>query len=67
MNRIVQLHDYLFQIKDKYFIRSLLIAFIMIVIYLTIVLFIEIWLHISGNSFASSQVEKNGIVFILLF
>ena len=58
MNRIVQIHDYLFQNKDKYFIRSLLIAFIMIVIYLTISLFIEIWLHINGNNLANSQVEK---------
>lgn len=58
MNRVVQIHDYLFKYNEKYFIRSLLIAIISITCEIIVLFFMGLWLYIGGYDFEIPQEEN---------
>ncbi len=58
MNRIVQLHDYLFKKNDKHFTRSLLIAIVIIASWFMIAFSKEMLRYIGGDDFEVDPVEE---------
>ena len=65
MNRIVQLHNYLFKNNNQYFIRSVLIGIAIIAFKMMIGISMDLFEYMGGN-LESYQEEKDGIFLISL-
>ena len=63
MNRIVQLHNYLFKNNNQYFIRSVLIV-ITIIVFNIIIAIIMVMFEYMGGNLENYQEKKDGIFLI---